>query len=352
MADSFSLTSPKRNKEIDLLRLLMAFQVMAYHLEGKGGYLAVEFFFLLTGYFAVKKAGCHASASYREAVLWTLQKYIPIYLYVIPVGIIHVFVRSFVQKLGLFGMLKMLVYGFYEISLLSMVGLKQWNYILIGHLWYLSCLLVMLPLFYALLLKKRDLMLYIICPLSILIIYGYFCYHDGNINVAFSWVGPVAQGVPRAWAGICLGGITYLISEKLREMRPFTRIGCHLLSLIEVGCLIIGLQYMATRGYRQLDFFCIGFWIIIASIALSERASIHAWLSVPIRKNISELSLSLYASHYTVHYLILAYMPTPSIGRWILYFVLCLIYATFWMYVTKLIRRVDIRRRIIELLFV
>ena len=348
-----------RNAEIDFFRILFAVVVVISHSDGLqpndlkkfpfvGGYLAVEFFFILSGYFAVKQVPAFSSR-YQMVPVWTWNKYKRIFTYVIPAVIIHYLINAYITGLSFFDTIKSLLYGVFEMFLFPMTGLRETFFVL--PLWYLSAMLILLPLFYAALLKNKDLFLYVLCPVFALLIYGYYSVTTQHIARWSDWNGLFFMSLPRAWAGLCLGGIVTVITERLLCPLSFNKWGTIFLSGVEIICIGIVIFYMYTRSYRRLDFLCIGLIVILVSIILSEKASIHKIFPLLFSK-ISEFSLSLYVSHWTVRLLIpTVIMPAASYeARLLPYILLSAVYALLLMVFVFMVRRFKLPEKIRRLI--
>lgn len=237
-----------RNAEIDFMRIFMAFVIMMHHSNKMrppdperspfiGGYLAVEFFFMLSGYFAVERTIKSNNLSYRNALLWTLKKYTKFFPYVFLAVMIGYGVNAYIAQMTLYDTLKAFTYSIFEILLLPMSGMYET--LIVGQLWYLSALLIVLPLFYAALVKNEEFFLYIGCPLSAVLIYGCYSVTASHIDQWSGWLGFCYQALPRAWAGICLGGVVYLMKETIiKYENTLSNVGKHLLSILEAASLV------------------------------------------------------------------------------------------------------------------
>lgn len=101
-----------RNTEVDLLRVVFAIVVLIHHSHGLnppditsypfvGGYIAVEFFFLLTGYLAAKEimeALVPAPLMGAQAMKLTFSKFSRIFPFVIPAVFIHYIMVSLLNN--------------------------------------------------------------------------------------------------------------------------------------------------------------------------------------------------------------------------------------------------------------
>ena len=278
-----------RNSEVDFWRLVFAFIVLIHHSHGLcppdpqqypfvGGYLAVEFFLILTGYFAVQKT-VHAKArktTELHPLLWTALKFRGIYPYAVFAIILHYLIYALINKSTLYNMVKSLCYGLFEMLLLPATGLYETFLNL--PVWYLSAMLLSLPFFFLMLIKLQENTTGVICFFSPLLIYGYFSRTVGHLDQWNNWTGLFHISLIRVWAGLCIGWMVFQLSRWISFIQ-FTAIGKNLLSLIELTSIGIVFIYMFTRTHRRLDFLCVGFIAVAVSIVFSEKASIGRYFS-------------------------------------------------------------------------
>lgn len=222
---------------------------------------------------------------------------------------------------------------------------------MLGHFWYLSALLVMLPLFYAALVKSKKFFLYVGFPLSAILINGYFST-TGLLRSAHDWLGLFKSALPRAWAGLCLGAVAYLLADRLRRCPQFTRFGKWLLSFVELGCLAASLIYMAKSKATQLDFLFMAAFVTIIAISMSGRAPVRAIFPASF-KWLADYSLVLYLCHWTfATRLTTALMPDkPWQERVLPYLLFSILYALLWMGIFALVKKMKLPEKMRRALF-
>ena len=169
-AATASLAKQSRNAEIDFYRLVMTIVVIFHHsryltdpawMEAPfpGGYLPVEFFFILSGYFAVRTVMRSPEASYEDIPRWMWRKFAPILKMAVAVGVVHRVIYSVMMKMTLVVSVKELIRSLYDLFLVQMAGFingQSFQYIQWNIYWYLSALFIVLPVFYAALIKNRT----------------------------------------------------------------------------------------------------------------------------------------------------------------------------------------------------
>ncbi|HWP50337.1 MAG TPA: hypothetical protein VN626_01440 [Clostridia bacterium] len=152
-------TNHKRNWVVELWRFVFALAVVMVHTHGLhpenstqypfvGGYLGVEFFLLLTGYFTMNelaKADDHKIKQPGFPLYFVLNKFKSVYPFVIVSVTLYCIVTGKIIGATLYEQFNRLIFGIFEMSLLQMTGLYQQMYIL--PLWYLSAVLLTLPVF-------------------------------------------------------------------------------------------------------------------------------------------------------------------------------------------------------------
>lgn len=201
------LTKQSRNAEIDFYRLVMTIVVIFHHsryltdpawMEAPfpGGYLPVEFFFILSGYFAVRTAMNAPEASYEDIPRWMWIKFVPILKFDLAIGVVHRLIYSAMVKMPLVTAVKELIKSVYDLLFLRMAGfVSEQAYQYNQSNWYLSAIFLVLPFFFAALLMNKKLMFGLIAPLSPILIYGYQV--SNGISLA---TGTLIQ----AWGGVVL----------------------------------------------------------------------------------------------------------------------------------------------------
>ncbi len=310
-----------------------------------GGYLAVEFFFMLTGYFCVEKVMNNPNAGAVDALKWTWEKYKRFAIYVIPFVAMCYPVRVLVYKLNIAETVNFIKYNIFDVLLLSSSGLEE-NTVL-GHLWYLSSVLILSPLFYMAVLKGKETFLYTVCPVLTVLIYGWFSLKFGYIDN--KWAGITSIKLIRAWAGLSMGALAWCVAHRLKKV-DFSKAGTRLLSAFEIVSLTLGLTIMYFEGKNRNDFICIGFLAVFVSIVMAEKTSIHKLFS-PRFSKCAEFTLAMYVGHIIMFRAALLLVPHAGFYiELILYVVLAVMYTFVLMLIARIIRKMNIPGRLKKLM--
>lgn len=316
------------------------------------GYMAVEFFFMLSGYFAVVKVKRSGESTPQDAMRWTVGKYVKLFPYILISTILHYLI--YYTKSSLWETVKYFGYSFFELLCLPESGM--FHYYMSVQLWYLSALLILLPLFYTLVMKNGDTFLHVLCPLFTVMMYGYFSSTGGQIGMWGGWLGICRMSIVRAWAGLCLGGVIYTCTEYVKNM-PAAKSGSNTrlggaLSALEIACVVYVVADLYRGGHNKTDFICIFFMAVLCVIVLSEKASVHRLFPTFLCRA-SEFATSLYISHLMVRsYVKVILMPdAPYEKACPTYVVLSVIFACLLMLAVNGLRRLRIPDKIKMYLF-
>lgn len=281
---------------IELCRFVFAFCLIWFHfgcvpfLNKNGewavfhnGYLIVEYFFILTGYFSV----AHIEKTRGQAFSigsYVLHKYISL----LPYMALSVFCAYPLIFVGGYPKRQILnfpleIFGLYKGFSPEAINL---------HLWFVGAMIIALPiLLYSVTKLKHDTLLYLSFVIPLLI-YGYILNDQGTLD---SWA--FQLGILRALAGMFLGCFLYYVSIILRGFK-FTLAGKITITIIEVSTFGIALIYLLLPNYRYDIFFI--FIISISLLCTFSHKSFLNNLSSRFLCFLGNLSMPIYFFHYPI----------------------------------------------------
>ena len=112
-----------KNLSIELLRFIFAFIVVMTHTHGLrpttknypfvGGYIAVEFFLILSGYYIMKSVmekDWDLKSPGKSSLIFTYQKFRPLYFYIVASVMIQYFIVGIIKGYTVYGFLKNFVF--------------------------------------------------------------------------------------------------------------------------------------------------------------------------------------------------------------------------------------------------
>lgn len=306
--DKLSPKSSSRNGKIDLLKFLFSVTVAVFHFNGtveysneifNSAYIAVEFFFIVSGYFMAKSLSKIEKRKnidvLKESLIFMKKKYLSIFPY-------HVY--AYILTIALWipyfdlSVKKWLIKVFNSIPsffLLKMFGFNISSWLMSE--WYLSSMLIVMFILAPIIIKYRKFFTYYIAPiLSLAFIAAVFkkC-HTLNVFVLKDnvvWLGNI-----RAFAEISIGCIIYEVTEK----GIFDKLSRKVLLLAEFTCYFITFLYI-YKDY-ELSLEPSVFFILTLGVALSfdKKTSLN-FLDNKFVSFLGKFSLAVYLCHPVARY--------------------------------------------------
>ncbi len=257
------MTYSKRNNALEFYRFVFIVFIFFMHFRSYGGfegdknyfaagYLGVEYFFILSGFFMMQKikkavASNNSLNPEKSAVSFFTGRVKRLYpLYIISIFIFMIAVKIVKPEYSLFSHAKN---GFADFFMLQVFFEKEPVNL---HLWFVSGLLWGSFLAYYLAVKYREKYTCIIAPFTFLGFLGYCCTNFGKIDIVST--SPIFLGAFfRAFSEIGIGCTLSCIYIKLKN-RDFSKLDKIILSFLEV-LLPLLCGYIVWRGHWNfLDF--------------------------------------------------------------------------------------------------
>lgn len=308
----------KRNGKIDLLRFLFAVIIVLHHtryLFGDehcfflGGSLAVEFFFIVSGYLMTAHAAREtAAAAVGKAVsdqkrkdtladdtvrfiFRKLRVILPVFL---PAWIIGFFFVTAARHLSPAAAARYFCSVFYELSLIKMSGIFIRG--LDGVIWYVSAMLLCMAVLYPLLRRFPEMMPKVAAPLLVLFLYGFLCRTYDHPRNPTIWTGIVYKGIIRSFADLCLGIVCFTLCRRFRRL-PWNRFASFVFAGIEFLCYAAAVAYMYFMKPSQYDYLFI--FLLCAAILLSFSGVTagNGIFAHPVFQALGKYSTALFFSH-------------------------------------------------------
>jgi len=248
----------QHNYEMDFLKLLFMFIIVALHSENILGHrvimfsgaLAVEFFFLVSGYLLAKSADKvillrekdnNPLKIGQETIKFVFHKYGLIFPALLVCIILNVGIRAYFGARSF----DLIINSTWELLCGQMYGFSA--YYSTGVEWYLSVLFAASWIVFPMYLKNRDIFKNVIAPLIMLFILGWISLTYGNLGDApGTWSGFWFKGMIRCIAEVSAGVICYSVAQKLSKIN-WTKWGHLLLTVIELLCYVVSILYMIFK---------------------------------------------------------------------------------------------------------
>ena len=306
----------ERNKFIEGVRFLFAFIILMVHTNGlrpedsanypfAGGYVIVEGFLILSGFFAANYVRSDMSGRLpaQLALAYVGKQYIKI----LPTVVICV-VMQYLVALGC-GTIDFqdFPYLIYEAMLLPQTGI--YKIFLDLPLWYLSAYFVCLPLFIYCLKRSSDFFYRIGTIVVPLLIYGFICRVNIDLDIWNFNSGIWFIGLFRVFAGLCMGVCSFRVFHFLKCLK----ISASCRRKIEAASVLVLLAILAYTyvfAFTYADYFLV--FLLVVVLAVFNQMDVKASRIGNVLLFMGKWSVSLYCSHWLVRYLVPKLMPEST----------------------------------------
>ena len=291
----------KRNDYIELLRFIASIMVLMHHsywsLNGQektwcfGGYIFVEFFFMLTGYFTGNSFR-NGKVKYGNSFAFAVSKVKKIFpMTTICIVALYMY-RVITQNIQGADLTNLLLDMPFEILYLRDFGLTATNYF--GHFWYLSAMVIVLCVYGWLADSAPKFFHGVVLPLSP-VLYGSMFLNtlDGMGHWGFE-MSVVQSDIIRGFAGIGLG---WFISDIISgwNFQP-TKLTRSLLTVVELFALAVAVSFVWNNAYSPYDIHIIACFALIIAISASGK-SFTSEIHSKLFRFLGRLSLPIYICH-------------------------------------------------------
>ena len=353
----------KRNGKIDFYKFIMALVVMFLHSKVfaldenainvtfrlfKRGGLAVEFFFIVSGYLMALhvfnemqlKSECptvNLAMQTQEFIVGKVRAIMPDYLIAWLISFIVMMVKE--SRGTISGIVSRILDAIYEPLLIHMSGLG--HYRTNGVVWYISAMLISMAVIYPMLRRYFHMFTKVVAPLIAVILLG-MIYRINTTTVDVTetvFDSFLYLGLVRAFAELCLGVACYDIIEKIKVV-DFTLLGKVCISVMETVSFILALGYMQFGHSEKHDMVIILPIAIMIIFAFSHQGLLAKLFDNNVCHLMGRYSLSIYLSHvYWARLLGSTKVILPYRNEMILYVLLVFTNSVFLLLISRLISR-------------
>lgn len=321
--------SKQRNGEIEILRLFFTLSVLLFHSQYvsngdayplfHGGWLGVEFFFLVSGYLmaAYESQRCSLGETRQigsDTMRYILRKAKTLYPYLAFALVVNFFGWQickdsvFISPLSS-GDLKYFLSGVLNFIFPYSLGFRDYYYL--GYSWYLSAMIWGMLLLFPLLRRNRDMFYCVFAPLFVGLGLGYYSWHYdvlGNINLD-NYI--FSAGLIRGVAEMSMGCLCYKFSEKLQGV--LTKTGRFFLTLFEIlCCAVVAYRVILYKNNGVLNYIIFFLIAIIVTVAFSGQGLLTFQIKGAWSNFSGQFCLALYLNSNCWSYLTARVWPEMS----------------------------------------
>lgn len=321
----------KRNYVLDLLRFLFSIMIVIHHsfviTNGEfryapSGYIGVEFFFLVTGFYMMsyierfwQKKGQEPVDIGLETRRFVLKKADKIWPYLIVSDVVALIALAVYLKEDI---VHNVIYAFSEIFMVQMAGFPG-SYPT-GTAWYLSALMLALLVLFPVALKFKSMFLNVLAPLISVMIIGYLSLMYGSVGSDPGvWVGHFGKGLLRAIAEIALGAVCYGVSRQFEKCKVRLTLEV-VLGMLEILCYA-GVAYVAYRFQPgKTDVFAIGLLFAGVVITASRKSISYRLCNFRFFGVLGKLSMTIFLNNFYWSKCVRSMFPAASEKELLLYY--------------------------------
>lgn len=289
-----------RNNAIDFWRIIFTYMIVVFHFDTTfpyvnrlgltpGWYIAVEFFFIVSGYLLYKKVqGAGGSISPWRYTLHRYKQIYPKYLISVLITFIAIVIA---RKLSPVESVDLLLDSYWELLGLQGIGLgRGWDYINPVS-WYISVLFIAGFILWFFLQRYPRAFLNFIGPVFVMIAYSNLYRISGTKNAAVDIEGVFTNyALMKGLADMCLGVFAARFGEYLAgKKRPGG------LKALGTAGFVFVMVLAALRGNSNLD--CLMALVLAVSVAIAFLPTENRLLTSPLVRRWSKITLNIYLLH-------------------------------------------------------
>lgn len=337
----------KRNGELDFLKLIFSIIIVSFHSGNfiqsengyfKGGSIAVDFFFIVSGAMMARNA---AQKAYEENLgidtFEFMKKKILRFMPNIYVAWAIAFVVKHWHCISWKQVMKDFFSSIWELLFLTNTGTV--GYLSNGATWYISAMILIMLLLWPLIRKYKENFFYIIAPLMILFLLGYSYQNFPSLKRPMKWQGLCLRSMIRGTMEICMGCLSFRMAEFMKKT-SFTNVAKTLLfaiSWLGYGGVI---WYSYSHTGSKADWILLMILWLSVTITCSEKSIVMPLFSHKLFSWFGSFSFSLYLGHGFWAKEMRNLFPQMGEGRMlILYVILAVVTGLFIQYTSLGLRK-------------
>ncbi len=308
--ESGKTTQNKRNGIISLWKFIFAIIIVFFHGQFlyadrmdsvffKVGYIGVEFFFIVSGYYFAKSAlkkEYNETSKGKDTIIFVwnrIKKLIPYMILSFILSFAVLVVRKYeADELinSIWNLFALRVFGFNSAKILS-------------PFWYIGVLVFVMFVTYPSLVKHKENYILRAAPIIILLSYGVISHKYNKIDLSYGhWFYITNISIFRGFAAMNIGMIVCYITNLLKKVE-YTKLFRWIITILGEALLItvvIGAQYSIPGQYDMIYVLLITISVLIIS---STKTYDYRFLSNKVTNYLERLSMPIFINQMSfVHF--------------------------------------------------
>lgn len=295
-----------RNGEVDFWKFIFSLMVVQFHSSNLtkikttpfvGGAIAVEFFFLVSGYLMAasisryKEDEIMVGRDTRRFMLHKIKGLCPEIFIAWGIGYIVQHIRT---DAALSVLAKDLLTGVWDLFFLRESGLEGFR--ANPAAWYISAMLLAMLVLVPLFLKDRDIFLNVWAPVLAIATLGYLSKNVGDLRGPTDWLGFCYKGWVRAVGELCMGVICFGICQKVKKI-PCSLLAKILLTILELSCYGAVIVWSYAHKGSRMDFVMLLLFAVGVVVTFSSQSLLSSAFNNSLVYFLGKISFPIYLAH-------------------------------------------------------
>ena len=277
------MINKKRNGQIEIYRWIFISLICLLHFGSNtdhqivgAGYIGVEFFFVIAGFYLAQNSQKKKINAFKYTKN-IIRKIFPLYAISILLILLYRIIVSFINMNGVIEFLKgiandTLLAGL-ELSMLQMLGYS--NTPINAPLWYVSVLIICSYFIWYFYNKDKKFFINVISPIIILICISILTNANQGLDLHRTRQLFVYDGIYRGLLDMTIGVIAYNIYEYLKKKKILNKIKViNLLEILGILYLVIHIIYFRRTNFDFIALAIITYLIIIANLKVTKLSNL------------------------------------------------------------------------------
>lgn len=358
----------RKNGKIELLRFIFCLVIVFFHIGehfiyGSGykfldrfdftffghGMIAVEFFFLVSGFLMAKsvskqiknkKSKIKSNDLAKETYTYLKRKVASLFPEHTVAFIIALICASLFREYGILEMIRCFIASIPHFFFMQMTGIRINDTYPNNVEWYISAMLVAILLIYPLLRKYYEGFSKFGAPIIAIFVLGYLTSEIGYISMTTVWKDFFMVGTLRAIGIICLGICSYEI-VKILEQKTLSKKTRTTIMISEIFLLITSLLYILSELSKKYEVIIVFLLFLLVTFSFSKKSLYAEKFDNVFFDFLGKMSLPIYLSHLPAINLVKTYFwESEFYIQVLLTLVITIVFTTITYHGGKLIRKI------------